>query len=135
MNLAEIEATRQRILSGQYDAVRLLPLTPPKGRHKRKRVEPPKANAVVDDGDWYEEAFFDEFYGSDDDNGDVAPNYFGECELLVTSYAADSEMGDGVPSGALFKGSNYSAKDLARFLLAFKARNMKVCKRVHSYCK
>jgi hypothetical protein len=127
LNYGDIEDVRRRILEGQYDNKRILPVTPPIGQQKRKknmRHEPTAVNM----GDWFEDAFFDDLYDPNDDDAevDVAPDYFRDCEMLHTSYAVDTDMEEGVPSKPLYKGSSYTAKDLARFLLAFKARNMKV---------
>lgn len=47
--------------------------------------------------DWYDEAYVDTFYGEDDDEEDVAPDYFHSCELLVTSYPIDKAMSLDVP--------------------------------------
>jgi hypothetical protein len=68
----------------------------------------------------------DSFYEEDDGEEDVAPDYFHSCELLVTSYPIDKVMSADVPIRPLFQGSQYMAKDLARFILSFKARHLKV---------
>ena len=56
----------------------------------------------------------------------MAPDYFKSCEQLVTAFHVDKGMEHTIPSMPLFTGSEYRAKDLARFLLSFKARHLKV---------
>lgn len=76
--------------------------------------------------EWNEDAFLDELYGADVDEFDAAPDYFMDCDQLVTTYAVSTTMDTAIPSQALFRGSEYTSKDLARFLLSFKAKHMKV---------
>jgi hypothetical protein len=45
---------------------------------------------------------------------------------LNTTYHIDKDIVGNIPSLPLFRGSPYKAKDLARFLLSFKARHLKV---------
>jgi hypothetical protein len=96
-----------------------------------KTTIPLEARQLVDD--WDDGGYVDDLYYLDDEGGDVddedqdvAPNYFKDCNLLVTTYADDNSMENGLPMRPLFEGSAHSAKDLARFLLAFKARHLKV---------
>jgi hypothetical protein len=62
----------------------------------------------------------------DDDEEDNALDLFPENELLVTSYGEDKNMDDEFPLTPLFIGSDYTAKNLARFLFALKARHRKM---------
>jgi hypothetical protein len=73
----------------------------------------------------------DNFYhdNSDEDNTeeeDVTPNYFRECQQLDTTMPGEERMAERVPCLPLYQGSKFTAKDLARFILAFKARHLKV---------
>jgi hypothetical protein len=54
---------------------------------------------------------------------DVVPEYFKECERLVTTFSDSIELDNQLLAiKPLFPGSVYSAKDLARSFLSFKAK-------------
>jgi hypothetical protein len=123
MNYEEIQDLRRRVTAGVCAAPshnQTIVLVQPRG--PRVRVRPALPN-----DDWDEAGFCDNFYSDEDENEDqdVAPNYFKHCNRLVTTYPEDNSMKD-LPTRPLFPGSAFSAKDLARFLLAFKARHLKV---------
>ena len=128
MNYEQILQIQRDILAGKYRAPDCsLPKSPTYTRATRKRK--------VEDREWDEEAFVDNFYNDDfgehgdvgdNEERDVAPDYFKECDLLVTSFCPGRYINNTVAGEALYQGSLYTGKDLARFLLAFKARHLTV---------
>jgi len=131
MNYLEIQQYRRDVLSGRICAPEYPRVDPRSARKVRSdsNVFKRKAQEIVnyDNDGWHEEAFQDDFYGGEqeDDNVDVVPGYFHNCKQLITNFSRDKNM-DGVANNPLFRGSIYTAKDLARFLLSFKARHLKV---------
>jgi hypothetical protein len=125
MNYEAIQQLRRDILSGYYIAPDQPGLLERSRPHKRKRRQPIVQN--VDD-DWNENAFQDNFYEEDNEEGveDVVPEYFLSCERMVTTYPEDQRVKENISIRPLFPGRAYSAKDLARFLLSFKARHLKL---------
>ena len=125
MDYEAIQTVRRNILAGLYAAPHPFDVGPPLKRQRRKRrTEAPPAQDM-----WNEEAFQDHFYDSDGDDveEDVVPDYFHDCDQLVTTYADNAVVEhELLAMKPLFHGSMYSAKDLARFLLSFKARHLKV---------
>lgn len=121
MNYEEIQQVRRDIIAGLYTAPKPYAcVLPEPQRRKRIASEVP----LLEDG-WDEGAFQDDFY----DEGpecDVAPGYFDSCKLLDTTFFRSDDMDATESNSPLFRGSIYSAKDLARFLLSFKARHLKV---------
>lgn len=94
---------------------------------KRQRKMIPNENMNCTIEEWYEEGFVDDFYGdADGEEEDVSPDYFHSCDQLITEYYCDENVDDSYTSRPLFQGSKYSGKDLARFLLSFKARYLKI---------
>lgn len=131
MDYETIQTVRREIKSGRIHAPAVDYTFPPLLLIKRKRKE---RGALIhlrentNDG-WDEGGFQDDFYGDVDDTNDimdVTPNYFRECEQLDTTFSTPTDMPHNFSLRPLFQGSKYSAKDLARFLLSFKARHLKV---------
>jgi hypothetical protein len=120
----EIRKLRRDVESGLV-TVPQFPNVVPRPSNKRFRREK-VAKPVCMIGDWNDEAYHDNFYDDNCVELDVAPDYFSTCEQLVTTYADNLGMDKAVPSQPLFRGSGYTSKDLARFLLSFRARHMKV---------
>ena len=125
-----IQQLKRDIIAGRYCAPHAPRRGPdnPKSRKRKLEVVPGWNN---------EEAYFDNFYGNNGDNDlqdleegfteDCVPNYFHDCEQLLTNYSKmNFNTEDDIPSRPLYEGSQHSAKDLARFLLSFKARHLKV---------
>ena len=135
MEHERLQIIRRELLSGRVVAQHAIPLDPfvPEGRKRRRREEILADERRVEElaqGIWHEEGFLDDFYDEEDAENanaelDVVPDYFEECETLVTSYAATSDGAD-LATLPLFPGSAYLSKDLARFLLSLKARHLKI---------
>ena len=124
MNYADIQEARRLILTGVIRAPQPYGNVDPSTiRRKKKR----RVSKKADDG-WDNSAFIDNFYEDEahEDEVDVSPDYFQDCEQLITSYYRSEDMPLSLSNAPLFSGSNNSAKDLGRFLLAFKARHLKV---------
>lgn len=127
MDYETIIRIQKDILAGKYRAPDgPIPEGPCRLGRKRK---------LADVVEWDEDAFVDNFYNEnfdecggieDNEERDVAPDYFKECELLVTSFSTANDIDSNVAGEVLYKGSLYTGKDLARFLLAFKARHVTV---------
>ena len=123
MNYETIQAIRRQILAGTIRAPeRVLNVNPLKERRKRKAPHRDTLHVDGEDG-WDEGAFIDDFY---EDDVDVSPDYFRECEELITTFYKNQDMPRHVSNCPLFHGSVHSAKDLARFLLSFKGRHLKI---------
>jgi hypothetical protein len=125
MNYEEVQQLRRDILAGRFCAPPFPVLKPAPPRRPRKKTV---VNVLHEDDEWNEEAFQDNFYEGEEGETeeDVVPEYFHDCDRLVTVYADDEDMDEDTPMKPLFAGSPYTAKDLARFLLSFKARHLKV---------
>jgi hypothetical protein len=125
MSFETIQALKRDILAGRYVA-------PPEPSFNSRDIRPQrrirlKKVAVVDEEEWAEEAYNDDFYEENTAcEDDVVPEYFGQCDQLVTSYPEDHLMEEGLSNRPLYRGCTHTSKDLARFLLSFKARHLKV---------
>lgn len=131
MDYEAIQVLRRNILAGHILAPHRFPEAPqePIPRKRKRFVEEFKA----DDGEWDDDGFMDNLYydeeidnGHNEDERDVVPDYFKNCEQLITTYAAPALDEEDLPCEPLFPGSAYETKDLARFLLSFKARHLKI---------
>lgn len=124
MNYESIQNLRRNIIAGRYVAPDNFRVVYPIPRRKRKVVQNDENETENNFVEWDEGAYQDDFY--DNEERDVAPDYFHDCDQLVTSYAKGDDMLEDLSIRPLFTGSLYSSKDLARFLLSFKARHLKV---------
>ena len=124
MTYQQIQNLKRQLSTGFYSAPDPIAIINEKPKPRTRR----KLNIAETVDEWNEEAFNDDFYDGDQegDEVDVAPEYFHHCEQLNTTYFNDLNAEDDVPSLPLFQGSEYTSKDLARFILSFKARHLKV---------
>jgi len=133
MEYERLQHLRRELLSGRIQAPHAFPVDDPfvpEPRKRRRREEIIEDENRVRGQEWQDEAFVDDFYDdpdAEDENAqlDVVPDYFSNCEQLVTSYSSSSNYED-LASAPLFAGSQHLGKDLARFLLSFKARHLKI---------
>lgn len=128
MNYQQIQKLKRDVEAGLYIAPQTFPvvdLTKLRIEKRKRQRKDEKENTLNEE--WYEEGFIDDFYGGEvEDEEDVTPDYFAACDLLLTEYCSADDIDERVSSSPLFQGSKYSGKDLARFLLSFKARYLKI---------
>jgi hypothetical protein len=95
MNYAEIQEARRLILSGVVRAPQTY-----------GNVDP-SLTKKTNDG-WDNSAFIDNFYDDEanEDEVDVSPDYFQDCEQLITSYYRSEDMPLSLSNAPLFSGSN-----------------------------
>lgn len=117
---------RKDIIAGRYAAPTTFEVVDPKLVRPKRSISKTIQPDDFCNEQWDEEAFEDNFYDEYYEEEDVTPDYFRNCAVLDTTYFCDSDWDVNLPSAPLFQGSPYSAKDLARFLLSFKARHLKV---------
>lgn len=128
MNYEQIQEIRRQIIAGRIRAPQKYGnVDPSTVRRKRKVSEVLPIENEESDG-WEENAFNDNFYvdNEEDDEVDVSPDYFRECEEFITTFYRSEHMHSNISNAPLFRGSANSAKDLGRFLLSFKARHLKI---------
>ena len=128
MDYHQIQKLRRDVEAGLYTAPQPFPIVDVskfKSKKRKRKVEINENRETQDE--WCEEGFIDDFYGDMDDTAeDVTPDYFSACDQLITEYFCDENIDESVTTMPLFKGSKYSGKDLARFLLSFKARYLAI---------
>lgn len=131
MNYHQIQQLKRDLDAGLYTAPQPFPVVDlntlrEENKNKKRRIVFKDPESSTTD-DWYDEGFIDHFYDNTDANEeDVTPDYFSACGQLLTDYFCDDNIDHMVTSKPLFRGSKYCGKDLARFLLSFKARYLKV---------
>lgn len=127
LSYEEALARKRDLMAGHYKAPKPFGVVDPKlERPKRKKLKLATSASSLEDQLWDEHAFVDDFYPDDSEEADVVPDYFHSCDVLDTTYSSDNNMAADYPSLPLFRGSTYTGKDLARFLLSFKARHLKI---------